>query len=495
MSRAWKITLGIVFLLLASFLCVGYAKLTGHLQLDGSVEVIPPNYDEIVITNIQTVSGANTATETHSRVVPTNVQSKITGDAGDTVVYKITAHNYSETVTYVYTGILWGDDYASVANKMTMSASLDADGAQPLPNTPNAVSVQGTPVAPGEEIEFYAVYTLKSGMAAEELLVRFAFEPVLYSVTYLDANEVYAIDYIVDNSVPYTVRTEDPDPANQLEFAGWVNANADIVHSYPAGNTNDYTLSAKWDNMYLIIFVDEFGNVLYEETFTDTSKKNGLSATGQAIVDEKLAELAEIAAVDEMSVVWSDYDIKNATSDITVRPIYTYTGNLRFTPIDEDGDGITDYYQVDAVAALNNPTKIPGRFKGLDVRTVNKLYLNEDNFDYGAGVQTIEVGEGVQVLNRNSLAYTSSLTTVKLPSTLKTIGKNAFSRNFGNDKKVLTIEYNGTMAEWQTLIQNSHSDWHNGLRTGSVVKCSDGYFTLDRGFLELGGYKWTAHSY
>ena len=196
-----------------------------------------------------------------------------------------------------------------------------------------------------------------------------------------------------------------------------------------------------------------------------------------------------------MSVAWSSYDLPNATSDITVRPVYTYTGNLRFTPIDKDNDGIIESYQVDAVDELDSVTRIPGTFNGLPVEVINKLYSNNSNYDFAAGVTVIEVGEGVRVINHNGLAYTSDLQTVKLPSTLEVINKNAFSRNTGDDKKVLTIEYNGTMAEWQALLNNSHSEWHNGLKTGSVVKCSDGYFELDRGFLGLGGYKWTAKSY
>lgn len=495
MSRTVKVVLGVMTLVFVSLLCVGYAQMTSILHAGGHVETEVPDYDEIVITNIKPLSGASVTSETHTRVLPTNVKTKITGDAGDTVIYQITARNYSDTMRYVYTGVLCSDEYADEAGHVTVSASLDESGKQLLPNSPQANCVAGDVVEPGEEFVFYAAYTLKNHVSAEELILRYAFEPVIYSITYLDDNEIYTVDHIVDNSVPYAVRTEDPNPDNALVFAGWINASAAVVQSYPAGNTRDYTLSAKWDNTYLVIFVDEFGEVIYEETFTDTSKKNGLSAEGQAIVDAKLAEFAEIAAVDELSVMWTPYDIKNATSDITVRPIYTYTGNLQFTPVDEDGDGIIDYYQVDAVAKLNNPTKIPGRFKGLEVKTVNKLYLNEDNFDYGSGVQRIEIGEGVTELNRNALAYTSSLREVKLPSTMTYIGKNAFSRNFSNDKKVLTIEYNGTMAEWRALVANSHAEWHNGLRTGSKVLCSDGYFELDRGFLELGGYKWTARSY
>jgi hypothetical protein len=357
-----------------------------------------------------------------------------------------------------------------------------------IPANSGANYYEGTPVAPGETIVFYATYTLNSRFSSDEIMVNFDFKPVVYTITYMNGNDVYAVDCITDNSVAYTVKSDGPDNG-ELLFANWINANAEAVYSYDAGNTNSYTLSAKWDNVYLIIFVDQFGNNIYQEIFTDSS--TALSAEGQAIVDAKLAEFAAEAAKEDMSAAWSDYDIAKATSDITVRVVYTYTGNLKFTPIDLDGDGITDYYQVDAVNKLRDPTIIPGSLNGISVDVINKLYLNDNNFDYGAGVTRIEIREGVKTLNRNALAYTADLKTVKLPSTIEYLDKNVFSRNFGDDKKVLAIHFNGTMAEWQAI--EKHSEWHNGLQSGSTVVCKDGYFELDRGFLGLGGYNWKAY--
>ena len=494
LNKLRSIALSLFLIGATLFTCIGYAVLTDTLSVTGDAEFNPFDFDGVVITEISTVSGTTVTEETHFRSIPTNVKSTITGNQGQSIVYRITAHNYSETDTYVYTGIFCGDEFADVASKLTLSASTDTSKESPLPNDIATTYTSLTPVKPGEDFVFYATYDLNSNIAAGEILVRYVFMPVIYSVTYLNENAIYAVDCITDNSVAYHVRAEGPNRGDQV-FADWVNASAVGVDSYPAGNINDYTLSAKWDNVYLVMFVDEHGQVLYQESFTDTSKKNGLSAQGQAIVDAKLAELAEIAAAEEMSVAWSSYSIQNATSDITVRPVYTYTGNLRFTPVDQNNDGIIEFYQVDAVSKLNGITRIPGRFNGLEVQVVNKLYLNDNNFDYGAGVTTIIIEEGIKELRPNALAYTEDLRTVHLPSTMEYIGKNAFSRNWGSDQKVMTIEYNGTMAEWQALVNNSHNEWHNGLKDGSVVRCKDGYFELDRGFLGLGGYKWNAKSY
>jgi hypothetical protein len=327
-------------------------------------------------------------------------------------------------------------------------------------------------------------------------LINYVFDPIIYTVTYIDDNETWAVDHIINNEEVYYVKSEGPtNPESQGRvFLNWVNANAVAVHSYPAGNTNSYTLSAKWDKMYLIMFVDKGGNVLYEEIFYDSS--TSLSASGQAEVDAILSGLKADAAKDDMSVAWSDYNIKNAKADIVVRPIYTYTGILKFTPVDRDNDGIIDYYKVDAVAKLKDPVKIPGTHQGLPVELVEKLYMNDGNFDYGAGITTIEIGEGVKRLGHNSLSHTADLKTVYLPNSLEYIDKNAFSRNWGDDKKEITIYYNGTMAEWKRLISNSHADWDNGITSsaGSKVMCSDGYFEYNRGFIGIGA-KWEEHRY
>jgi hypothetical protein len=487
-----KIWLKVALVVSLSFMCVftslGYAGISSQLEIFATAEAVSPDFDGMVIKTVTVCSGT-TASQITELLLPTNVKTTVTGNAGQKIVYKITAYNDSEDKTYVYTGTAYDQSYAAVADKVAISASLDEANSKVIPASRGHNYYEGTPIAPGEEITFYVTYTLDSSITSGEMLINFKFVPVVYTITYMTGNNTYAIDCITDNSIEYAVKESGPNNGN-LVFTGWVNANAERVYSYPAGNTHSYTLSAKWSNVYLIMFVDYDGNVIYQETFTDSSKS--LSAAGQAIVDAKLAEWADEVDQDEISVAWESYNIASATSDITVRPIYTYTGNLKFTPKDRDGDGITDYYQVDAVAKLKDPTKIPGRFMGLDVEVVNKLYLNEDNSDYGAGVNTIEIGEGVKQLNHNSLAHTADLDTVKLPSTIEVLGKNVFSRNWSNDRKVLTIEYNGTMAEWNAIQKDA--DWHNGLLSGSRVICSDGYFELDRGgLLILGIYNWKAY--
>ena len=196
-------------------------------------------------------------------------------------------------------------------------------------------------------------------------------------------------------------------------------------------------------------------------------------------------------------VAYKESNFKSYTYDVTIYPVYKYTGNLRLTPIDNENDGIIDYYQVDAIKALDETTTIPGYVNGIPVKVVNKLYENDNSWDFGSGVKTVIIEEGVEELVRNSLGYTNDLTTVELPSTLTKLGKNTFSRNLwyniigDKDTKVLNIVYNGTKDDWDKVVANSDGEWANGLKKGTTVKCTDGTYTVTSVNIETSNQKWS----
>lgn len=493
MKRTTIVILTVTLTLMCLFLCIGFAAISTSLSILGTANITAADYDEIVITSVTVESGTTAGAEGTACILPTNLKTSITGVAGEKIVFKVTARNFSETETYVYTGTKSSPEYAYVSNQLKITASADAAGTQALPSNADASSVQGTPVAPGEEISFYVTYTLTGTLSSAEILVNLSFKPIIYTVTYLHDNETYAVDCVVDNSVSYSVRSDHPTNGS-LAFAGWMNANAIVVTSFPAGNTNDYTLSAKWDSVYLIIFADADGTILYEESITSSSKS--LSAEGQAIVDQKLAEL-NAAAGEDMTVTWSDYKIAGAKSDITVKAIYNYSGYLNMEPVyEQPDDGIVDYYLVKAVDSLPATVEVPGYVGGLPVKVIERITNIEGEADwnnYEKNVTKIIIGAGVEVLSPNALAYTPNLTGVVLPNTLTQMGKNTFSRNdlFGNDKKKLTITFNGTRAEWKAIVANSDAAWAGGLEKGSTVVCSDGYFECTKASSVFSNASWT----
>ena len=444
-------------------------------------------YYDIAIIDASPVS-QTVGEESLSYVDNTTLQSNLTGVAGQKVVYEITAVNYSRTTTYVYNG-------ATVVSGsgVGVASSSDAVGTGALPSKTGTNYVSGTAIDPGDTFTFYATYTLTGGLSAEDITVKYHFLPVIYSVTYMDNNKVFAVDCIVSNTTAYTIRTDKPQaPGNNVSFSGWMNAAGVVVKNIAAGNTNDYTLSAKWDNVYSIIFVDSKGNMLYQEHITKST--TALSAAGQATVNAKLAELQAAVTEQDITVKWSSYSFGSA-SDIIVRAEYTYSGLLKLVPIYETvngvDDGIVDYYRVDPVDNLTSTNVkdgviyIPGMVGEIPVRVVQRVTNEAGSGDwnnFNDVIQIIHVGEGTQVLDHNSLSYTTKLHTVYLPSTLQSMGKNTFSRNdlLGNDKKTLTIYFAGTKAEWDQIRANSPEekgdDWAGGLEKGSRVICEDGYY-------------------
>lgn len=476
-----------------SFLSFGFAAVTDTQTVKGTAQITPPDYDEVVITKVTTISN-NTTYEYSYSVPPTNIKSTITGNAGQKIVYKVEAHNYSETKSFVYAGAVYDSSVFDGLNKLNISASSDQQNLNTFSGKPSDNHYEGVAIKPGQNFVFYVTYTLKDKLSIGEVMVNYSFKEIIYTITYLDNNQTFATDHITNNSVAYTVRTEAPSHSTMV-FDGWINAGAVVVKSIPAGNTRDYTLSASWANVYLIIFVDPNGSVLYQEQFTSSSTK--LSSSGQATVDAILAQLNAEAQGRHMKVSWSEYDIASATSDIIVKAIITYEGILNLVPVDESPkDGIVEYYQVEAVDSLPEVVEVPGEINGVPVKVINRITNIDGESDwnnYEENVKTIIIGEGVERLEWNSLAWTPNLATVKLPSTINYMAKNTFSRNdlFGNDKKVLIIEYNGTKAQWKALLAKSDSSWDGGLKKGSIVKCSDGYFELQGTF----SLSWNEKSY
>ena len=454
-------------------------------------------YYDIVISDVSLVS-KTMSEETSVRNDLTSLSSSFTGKNNQTAVYQITATNFSKT-TYVYTGATVSSGAIKVAT------SLDASNQSKLPSASSAVHTSGTPIAPGDTFTFYATYTLTANASAAKAVVNYNFVPVIYTVTYMDNNIIYAIDCITNNtSAAYTVRTDYPPTSESgVRFEYWMNASGLKVTSFPVGNTHDYTLNAKWNNLYSIIFIDNDGEVIYQEHIT--KETTALSSNGKAIVDAKILELQAAITEPDVTVKWNDYSFGKA-ADIIVRPEYAYAGALKLVPVYDEGgtdDGILDYYRVEPLDTLEGSAfkniVIPGKVGGAPVKIVNRVTNEAGSGDwnnFNDSIESIRVGEGTERLEHNSLSYTPKLKTVYLPSTLTYIGKNAFSRNTTSDFKSPIIYYNGTMADWEALIAKSDDDWDGGLDNNTTIVCSDGYYVATtRKLVVILNRTWKKHAH
>jgi hypothetical protein len=93
-------------------------------------------------------------------------------------------------------------------------------------------------------------------------------------------------------------------------------------------------------------------------------------------------------------------------------------------------------------------------------------------------ITAIIIKDGVETINSNAFAMTSSLKEVTIPASVTSVGSNAFANTIGGGivdifagGKVVTITYDGTWRNWIDHV--CASGWDGGLAKGSSVICKD----------------------
>ena len=310
------------------------------------------------------------------------------------------------------------------------------------------------------EIKFNQLYT-GYGWGSSPSAVGTNVAEYTYSITYMYANKVYDVVYVIDNTNAVNVTniaasnqmTSDT-PDNQV-FSHWVNSGSSKVTEIAAGNTEDVTLYPKWQGkIHTARFVDQFGNVIYEEIFE-------YGETTQLIGEPAVPHVALCIGS------WEAYKLEN--KDITIRPIYTIdSSKLVATPVDEDGDGDTDYYKVGSIneITVQGNVEIPGYINGIPVRIVTGLTAT-----IKGAVTSIEIQEGVVEITDGAFAYTPNLTELYLPSTIKVLPKNLASRQGQDKTSNFTIYFNGTKDEWDAIEKDDQ--WDKGMESDCWIICTD----------------------
>ena len=283
-------------------------------------------------------------------------------------------------------------------------------------------------------------------------------EKQFYSVTYMDATgeNVLAVEYVTKGvrdeekiwADEYTVLTDAKtayDP-KEKQFKGWVNIGSAVIKEIKAGNRNDIVLYESWNNVYTARFVDQFGNVIHTEQFTNNTPQ--LSAPPVPQID------------GGYTGVWETYNLKNATGDITIHPVYNADdGIVKLEPVDssEPADGVIDYYRVKSVVENDDNIHIiiPSHFNGLPVVEISK----------------------------DAFAEFDNITTVKIPTTITYLGADAFANKensgfLGTLKyEQITFLYEGTYAQWQDIEKDT--DWDRYVGQGSKI-----YFLAEGTYIE-----------
>lgn len=106
--------------------------------------------------------------------------------------------------------------------------------------------------------------------------------------------------------------------------------------------------------------------------------------------------------------------------------------------------------------------------------TIKKVTLPDTlktigSFESCKNLTSITVPEGVTTIGKEAFSLCSSLTTINLPSTITQIEDYIIYQSWS----VLTINYNGTKADWKKINRGDH--WNDNVSQSMKVYCTDGY--------------------
>ena len=304
-----------------------------------------------------------------------------------------------------------------------------------------------------------------------------------YSITYVNDYEVLAIKYVTEsgavntsNDVAKNLVCEWADVnigKGKYEFGGWMNAGSTKLTQIDADNTKNIVLYPYFNKPYTARFVDSYGNVVAWCLFhkEDLTKLNSTKDTAEAALpglgEDFGFDYWEVHVTDENGNTtevkkYDNFDFNNATTDVTIYPVYKYNGDVTLIPVDSDGDGEINHYRV---AGYSNPNgqaivEIPGIVNGKPI-----LEISNGAFSSYDGVHSIFIPEEVTY-----------------------IGDNAFAEEWGtiDSGESITIYYGGSYADWVAKETNFGSNWESGISSSTRIFFLNGGDTVDvsQGYLQ-----------
>ncbi len=344
-------------------------------------------------------------------------------------------------------------------------------------------------------LEFNQLYGGGQGVYGQQIHTGVTSEELAYTITYVNDDEILDIIYVSSNASAYPTQNQNAQDIvvdwvgdhieGNVVFGGWMNAGSTKLTEIPAGNEDNIVLYPYFNSPHTASFVDQNDNILAWCFFNEEDIDE--LATTKSLAESKLPYLGAEYVFDYWEVrgtkengtaIKEEYNVdsfKSYGTDVTVYPYYIYDGTIQMIPVDEDNDGDTDYYRVDAseITREGEDVVIPDYVNGIPVKVINS-----GAFDDGR------------------------LRDVYVPNTIEKIGKNAFCEDNRTEYPQIQIIFDGTKAEWDALTKES--GWDDNIGTGSVIICTQepnkGYYLQNgsNGFLGIGTkikWEWQAGSF
>lgn len=308
-----------------------------------------------------------------------------------------------------------------------------------------------------ELIKFDQLYGGGQGVYGQTTHTGVTVQDCYYTITYREGDTIHHTEKITDNSQAITSDKFYKMPGLADDAYQWVNSGSTVVTSIPAGNINDVTLYLDRADTYIARFLYQDGTLYKAIQFNNQTGK--LNEAEPTVPEEEGLKI----------VGWETYTLKGAKGDVSIKPVYKINDYVQLNPVDEDNDGVTDYYEVvgSDIPANNTDIIIPEIVNGIEVQ-----YIVTGAFANGG------------------------LRDVYVPNSVKHIGKNSFCKDDRWEYPQIQIIFDGTRDEWEDIAKDS--GWDDNIGTGSVIICERenpiGYYqqTGSNGFLGFGArVTWT----
>ena len=228
--------------------------------------------------------------------------------------------------------------------------------------------------------------------------------------------------------------------------------------------------------------------VLLDKWCTDLSNikiNNKFSVKYENALQEKVLErpiyTISDTSTENLGKIISDPNIKN--SNKCTKVYIKDTSNLglssNFSPLPLTSF-LSEYPDIAEVEFESGTTIIPtgAFFSNYNMPSIkipsSVKYIDQGAF-YDSSIFSLEIPEGVEGLSGLVFSSCVDLTLLKLPHSLKTIGDNdslSFRGGQPMPGRYTIIEYNGTMAEWNSLVGPDNLCGIN--YNDTIVKCNDG---------------------
>lgn len=255
-------------------------------------------------------------------------------------------------------------------------------------------------------------------------------------------------------------------------FDGWLNAVG--VKPTSITVTRSVVLNAKWkiENYINLIVLDYEGTIVLEKHYPQgadpltSDERTTLDSMPASLSSQLSEEYSDVGL--SVVVTWDgQYDadtLMASTTDVIIRQktevsmSTTGGGNIQLTPKeDANNDGFPDGYRVSGV--------------------------KEDDGNIHIVIPDYILDSPVDEIDMGAFAEFDNITTIRIPTTIKTIGADAFAdkENVGilNTLKYeqITFLYEGTYAQWQAIEKDEN--WDRYVGQGSKI-----YFLADGTFIE-----------